>query len=326
METGRALAEPIVPALLSRVVTKRTVVLLLATGAALLVGLAGWSWRSGRIAARSPSYQPKPPIGETTQLAPNLYLIAKGGGNTAVWVTAKGVLLVDTKYEENGQALLEKVREITDKPIVYVVNTHCHGDHIGGNTVMPPHAEIFVHQNTATNLRRIQRELNRPVASRPLREIKDKFTLFDGDDAVDLYYFGPAHTDGDLFVVFRSAGVIHVGDVFPDKISPIINLPFGGNPKEYGIVIGKAIATVENVTRVITGHGPVRSWQDLADYGEFNRILLAQAQAAMRSGQSADEARKLLVLPAKFNDYQLDRLTFTFYDIYKGLTPWWHLW
>jgi glyoxylase-like metal-dependent hydrolase (beta-lactamase superfamily II) len=265
-------------------------------------------------------------VGDIYEIATNLYVVPRGGGNTAVFVTGNGVLLVDTKYAERGLALLEQVRKVTDKPVTHVVNTHCHADHTGGNRVMPPTADIIVQERTAANMAKMGRNDTASGPLRPLHTFRDHLTLFAGEDEVDLYYFGAAHTDGDALVVFRSAGVMHAGDVFIDKTAPVINLPWGGSPATYGATIEKAGAAVTNCARVITGHGPVFSWRDFLDYGEFNQLILAHVRKAMHDGKDWNRARTELALPPKFTDYRLDRLIFTFHDIYKGLTPWWHFW
>jgi glyoxylase-like metal-dependent hydrolase (beta-lactamase superfamily II) len=252
-------------------------------------------------------------------------VVPKGGGNTAVFVTAKGVLLVDTKHAENARALLDQIRRVTDKPITHVVNTHSHDDHTGGNDFVPADTQIVAHERTAANIKKMRRQNRMAAPTRPMRTFRDRLTIFDGDDAVDIYHFGAAHTDGDAFVVFRNAGVMHVGDVFTDKAAPVINLPWGGDPATYAATIAKA-ADVPGVTRVITGHGPVLPVADFRQYGTFIELIIAHVRAAMAAGKDWNQARRELVLPPEFADYRLDRLIVTFHDIYKGLTPWWHVW
>jgi cyclase len=307
---------------------KRAFLLAAAVGiiiVAIVFGVRTWWTHRARPLSQEPQAE-HPPVGAIYQVATNLYVVPGGGGNTAVFIATSGVVLVDTKYAERYQALVDQVRTVTDKPITLVINTHCHGDHTGGNTLLPPGVEIVVQERTARNMDRINRSLGvSPVPGRTIRTYKDRLTLLGGDDAIDLYYFGPAHTDGDTFVVFRAAGVMHAGDVFPGKAAPVINTPFGGSGLTYGETIGKA-ATVTGVRQVISGHGPVFTWNDFVDYGEFNRLLLEQARSSRRSGKLPFQAVKELVLPDKFKDYKLGRLNNTFDEIYRGLTPWWHVW
>jgi hypothetical protein len=126
--------------------------------------------------------------------------------------------------------------------------------------------------------------------------------------------------------VFREAGVMHAGDVFPGKHPPTVNLAWGGSPKRFASTIARAASNIQNVTKVITGHSDVQPWEDFANYAEFNRLLLEHVTAEMDAGHDWKEARQTLFLPPKFADYRLEKLPETLQDMYKGLTPWWHFW
>lgn len=130
-------------------------------------------------------------------------------------------------------------------------------------------------------------------------------TLLSGSESIDLYYFGPAHTNGDAFVVFRNARVMHAGDVFAAKGQPLIDTNNGGNGLAYGETIRKAASGIANVTTVIPGHSAVTRWQDFVDYGEFNRLFVEHARASLKAGKTAEQAMADLKLPDKFKDYSL---------------------
>jgi glyoxylase-like metal-dependent hydrolase (beta-lactamase superfamily II) len=144
-----------------------------------------------------------PNVAQIEKVKDNLYMITGGGGNTAAFVTGNGVVLVDTKLANWGQAILDKVRSVTDKPITHIVNTHTHGDHVGSNEFFDPKVEIIVQANTATNMAKMPAFAD-AAKKHGLsdRTFTDKVTVLGGDEAIDLYYFGPAHTNGDAFVVF----------------------------------------------------------------------------------------------------------------------------
>jgi glyoxylase-like metal-dependent hydrolase (beta-lactamase superfamily II) len=296
-------------------------------GAILIAAGAGWWWMQRTLPAEATARE-HPLVGEIYQVADRLYVVPGGGGNTAVFVTASGVVLVDTKYPERYQAMLDQVRTVTDKPIAYVINTHCHADHVGGNDLLPRSTEIVVQENTARNIEKMRRaSKTAEPPDRILRTYKDRLTLLDGADAIDLYYFGPAHTDGDTFVVFRSAGVMHAGDVFPGRVPPVINIPWGGNGAMFPDTLDKAIGTITGVHSVITGHAGVLPWQDFVEYAEFNRLLLDHVRARRNANMAKVEAFKDLHLPAKFKDYRLERAFATMDEIDRSVTPWWRrLW
>jgi cyclase len=257
--------------------------------------------------AAPPAGAPRfPPVGAAEKIADNLYRIAGAGGNTAVLVHAGGVLLVDTKVEKQGQALLNAVKAVTDKPITHILNTHTHFDHTGSNADFPASVEIVTHENTKTNMERMDAfKTDAGKIGLPDKTFKDRMTLLSGKDAVDLYYFGAAHTNGDAFIVFRDAKVMHAGDAFAGKRQPLLDVNNGGSGVAIGETFAKAAAGIKNVDRVITGHSDVMAWQDFVDYGEFNRLFLSHARASLASGKTAEQAMSEFKLPEKFKGYDL---------------------
>jgi cyclase len=248
-----------------------------------------------------------PALGKIEKVADNLYFIFGAGGNTGVYLAEKGVVLVDTKNPNNGQGILDQVKSVTDKPITHIVNTHTHGDHNGSNIFFPATVEIVSQENTAANMQKMpafQEAANKHGL--PDRTYKDRMTLLSGKDAIDLYYFGPAHTNGDTFVVFRTARVVHAGDAFANKGQPLIDRNNGGSGIAYPDTISKAASTIKNVDTVINGHSPVTmKFQDLADFGEFNKLFLEHARASLKAGKTPEQAMMDLKLPEKFKEYNL---------------------
>jgi cyclase len=196
------------------------------------------------------------------RLRDNLFVIAGAGGNTAVFVRADGVVLVDTKVANTGPRLMEKVRAVTDKPVTHIVNTHSHYDHIGSNSYFPATVEVVAHQNAAGQM--IHRDELADASSKhglADRTFKDTLTLFSGNDAIDLYYFGAAHTNGDAFVVFRALRVMHAGDTFPG-MNPVSR--DGGSAQAYPATMSRA-AGLAGIETVIPGHGSVAPWQEFVE-------------------------------------------------------------
>ncbi|MGH2400532.1 MAG: MBL fold metallo-hydrolase, partial [bacterium] len=233
----------------------------------------------------------QPPLGMIEKIADNLYMIPGQGGNAAVYVAGNGVVLVDTKLADNGPGLLERIRSVTDKPVTMIVNTHTHGDHNGSNVHFPASAEIVTHENTSANMQKMP--AFQDAASKhglPDRTFKDRLTLLSGNDSIDLYYFGPAHTNGDALVVFRNRRVLHAGDMFANRAQPLIDVNNGGSGLAYGQTIGKAASTIRNVDTVITGHNVVLKWPDFVTYGEFTRAMADHARASLKAGKTAEQA------------------------------------
>jgi glyoxylase-like metal-dependent hydrolase (beta-lactamase superfamily II) len=239
-----------------------------------------------------------PPVSAAEKVADNLYMIPGQGGNTAVWVMGNGVLLVDTKLANNGQAILDEVKKVTDKPITTIVNTHTHGDHTGSNQFFPASVQIVVQENTAANMAKMD-VFKDPANKQGLadRTYKDKLTLFKGKEEVELRYFGAAHTNGDTFVLFKSARVMHSGDAFANKGAPFIDRANGGSGVAYPATLKAAARSIKNIDKIIPGHAAVMTWQDLVDAGEYNQLMLDHAKAAVAAKKPAEQALKEFTLP-----------------------------
>ena len=253
-----------------------------------------------------PPQQQQPQPLAIDNVATNLWRVTGGGGNTAVFVRDEGVVLVDTKLANYGQAILDQVRTVTDKPITHIINTHTHGDHTGSNMFFPASVEVVTQANTAANMERMPAfQAPEGAVGKADRTFTDRMTLFSGDESVDLYYFGAGHTNGDAFVVFRDARVMHSGDIFATRGLPFLDTANGGSGVAIGDTLRKAAEGIDNVDRVITGHTDTLAWQDFVDYGEFNTLLLEHARAAQAAGKTAEQAAMELSLPAKFSSYNL---------------------
>ena len=187
--------------------------------------------------------QPAQPAEKTIavdKVKDNLYVLKGGGGNTAVFITEKGVVVVDTKNPGWGQPILDKIKTLTDKPVTTIINTHTHGDHVSGNVEFPATVDVITQENTKKYMEQTnpvyslqttqQESIFKKNGGRglPTRTFKDTWTIGSGKDQIDLRYFGAAHTGGDAFVIFRSYRVMHVGDTMPNRDLPIMDRNNGG--------------------------------------------------------------------------------------------------
>src|SRR5881296_778486 len=160
---------------------------------------------------------------EAEKLKDNLYVLKGGGGNTAVFITANGVVVVDAKNPGWGKPILDKIKELTPKPITTLINTHTHADHVSGNVEFPATVEVVAQENTKANMEKMDIFKQNNSKGMPKRTFKDKLTVGKGADQIDLYYFGPGHTNGDAFVVFPALKTVHVGDLFASKGLPLVD-------------------------------------------------------------------------------------------------------
>src|SRR5262245_26502662 len=151
------------------------------------------------------------------------------GGNTAVFITDAGVTLVDTKLPGFGPMILERIKTVTNKPVIRIINTHTHSDHTGGNGFFGASVETIVHENAKASMMKMPEFSGANAQFLPKRTYKDKLTVGSGKDQIELYYFGRGHTNGDTFVVFTALRTMHVGDMFPVKALPYVDPGNGGS-------------------------------------------------------------------------------------------------
>jgi cyclase len=274
------------------------------------------------MAAHQPQQGQPAPL-EIQKVKDNLYVItgAGSGGNTAAFITEKGVVVVDTKYPNYGPAILEKIKSVTPKPVIMVINTHTHGDHVGGNGAFTGVVEFIAQENCKASMETMpafQSEEGKKFL--PGKTYKDKLSLLEGADKIDLYHFGRGHTSGDTFVVFPALKVMHSGDLFAAKGTPIMDTNNGGSGMEYPKTLAKAAAGIKDVESVIPGHSTVLTWNDFKEYGDFMRELVAAVEQAKKDGKTADQAAADLKLPEKYKDYNMGRLKGNVTAIYSELS------
>jgi cyclase len=233
----------------------------------------------------------------------NLYMITGAGGNTGVFITDNGVVVIDTKNPNNGQAILDKIKSVTPKPVTMLINTHTHGDHTGSNEFFPATVDIVAHENTKANMAKMDAFKGDKAKFLPKRTYKDKLTVGSGKDQIDLYYFGPAHTSGDTFVVFPALRAMHAGDAFPFKQTPIVDGNNGGSSVEYAKTLSKALAGIKNVDSIITGHSTVMTPADLKEYIDFNNDFMTWVQAEIKASKTVDQATAEYKIPEKYKGY-----------------------
>ena len=221
-----------------------------------------------------------PPTGAIKKVRDNLYVIPGAGGNTTVFVTQAGVVLVDTKLADNGAAIMNQVKTVSDRPVSMIINTHAHPDHFGSNSYFPPTVEKVSHENTKKWMAANQLYGSNPAVM-PTRTFTDKMTLGKGADQIDLYYFGPGHTNGDAFIVFPAVRAMAAGDIFAWKMSPLIDPATGGSVIALPDSLERAVKGIPNVDTVIEGHGDVNTWAGFREYTQFNRALLDAARAGL---------------------------------------------
>jgi cyclase len=256
------------------------------------------------VAAQRAQQQPSAAALDVQKLRDNIYVIKGGGGNSTVFISSKGVVLVDAKSPGWGAPLLEKIKTITDKPVIVLINTHSHADHTSGNVEMLAGIEIITSENTKKNMEDMD-FYKKPENAKglPTKTFKDKMTLFSGADQVDLYWFGPGETSGDTYVVFPSAHVVVAEDQFPSQTMHIVNTAAGGSAVRFPETLAKAVATIKGVDTVVTGHDGVVTFDDLKLWAQFQREFLDWVEAERKAGKTVDEATAEYKIPDTYQGY-----------------------
>ena len=289
---------------------------------ALMLGLL---LAAGALSIAVSAYQQPaggPMVVEVEKLKDNLFVLKGGGGNTAVFVMASGVTVVDAKNPGWGAPILSKIKELTPKPVTMLINTHTHGDHVSGNVEFPATVDVVVQENTKANMEKMdifKKNENRGMAK---RTFKDKMTIGSGADQIELMYFGRAHTNGDAWVIFPALRVVHAGDAFAGKGVPIIDANNGGSGVDYPETLSKAHAAIKNVDTIITGHSTQMTMNDLKEYADFNRDFLNDVRAAKKAGKSVDDVATTWKIPAKYKGYaepQAARLKTNVQNVYNEI-------
>ncbi len=274
---------------------------------------------------------------QTLDVRDILYLLT-GGSNTLALMRDEGVLLVDTKPPGWDRPILDAIRAVTDRPVTTIINTQANVDHVSGNIAFPTATEIVAHANAKARMEKMDVFRGANAKFLPNRLVTDKLSLLGGADRIDLYYFGPGHTDGDLVVVFPEKRLAHFGDLFPSKAAPVIDTASGGSGVAFPETLAKALAEIKNVTRITTGHDEgsatmanpsspsaifanprTMRWSDLQEFADFNRDFLAAVRQAIAAGKSADEAATSLQLPDRYKSYDMQQAPSNVRAIYREL-------
>ena len=227
------------------------------------------------------------------KLGDDLYVLAPskgvGGGNIAVYLTDEGVILVDDMFDRDYEPIIEKVKSLTSRPIRYVLNTHQHDDHAGGNAKMlAESAEVIANEHVRTNMVR----LKQPGLPR-ITFSKEMDVTLGGKEAVAMH-FGRGHTGGDSVIWFPARKVIHTGDLFlTNPPQPFIDYGNGGSALEWTSTLDDILKLDFDV--VIPGHGPVSDRAGILKFKANFETMRNRIQAMVRGGKSKDEVAMTLV-------------------------------
>jgi glyoxylase-like metal-dependent hydrolase (beta-lactamase superfamily II) len=235
----------------------------------------------GLALASSAQGQPLPDMSQVTvkviPVAAGVYMLEGMGGNIGLSVGKDDAFIIDDQYAPLSEKIRAAVATVTPKPVRFVVNTHWHFDHVGGNEAMAGSgAIIFAHENTRRRMSTEQfiQAFNMkvpasPTAALPVITFSDTITFYTNDDTVRTFHVPNAHTDGDAIIFFIRANVVHMGDTFFNGRYPLIDVSSGGSLPGMIAAANQGLAMTNAETRFIPGHGPLATRADLVRYRDM---------------------------------------------------------
>ena len=250
------------------------------------------------------SEQPEPSF---TPLRGDLGIFNMSGGTILYYLTDDAFVMVDSQFPQSAQVCLDGLRKESQRKIDYLINTHHHGDHTGGNGVLKEHTKVILaHANVTENLKAAA-TAERPAPPGPTETYtSEKHTVKAGAETISLYYQGRAHTSGDSVVHFENANIAHMGDLVFNRSHPYIDRPRGAHLANWVTVMEKTVARLDKDTLYIFGHGSggvQGTADDLTYFGNYINEVLTQTKKAVDAGMDLTEATETVKLNG-FDDVQ----------------------
>ena len=267
---------------------------------------------------------------KTTKVADGIYMLEGEGGNIGVSAGEDGVFLIDDQFAPLTPKITAAVKAISDKPIRFLINTHWHGDHVGGNenfgkagVVIVAHDNVYKRMSVGGAIQLLkQNYAPAPKAALPVISFSETATFHLNGDDVTSIHLPPAHTDGDSLVRFAKANVIHSGDVFAAYRYPFIDVESGGSVKGVLRAIDRLLPMLDDDTKLIPGHGGLSGKKDVLAYRKMIATVVGRIEPMARSGKTLQQV--LAAKPTREFDEEWGkfRKPDAFVEIvYNGLAP-----
>jgi glyoxylase-like metal-dependent hydrolase (beta-lactamase superfamily II) len=240
---------------------------------------------------------------KAAKVAGSVYMITGAGGNIGVSVGDDGIVMIDDQYAPLAPKIEAALKSITDKPLRFILNTHYHGDHTGGNEPFGKSAPIVAHENvrkrlSSTIVRGGTTTPPAPAGALPVLTFNDSVTIHLNGEDVRAVHMPHGHTDGDAVIWFTKSNVVHMGDDFFNGTFPYVDRENGGSIHGLIANLEKVIAAVPDDAKVIPGHGPVSDRKGLRTFVAMLKGTSAAVEAAIAEGKTLDQMKADKVLAA----------------------------
>lgn len=237
---------------------------------------------------------------EPQKVADGVWMLTGAGGNIGVSAGEDGVFLIDDQFAPLTEKIRAAIATFSEKPIRFVLNTHFHFDHTGGNENLGKAGAVIVaHDNVRERMSvdQLMEALGRevpasPEAALPVITFNDRVTFHLNGDTIKAFHVPPAHTDGDSIVHFEKANVVHMGDVFFNGTYPFVDVGSGGDVEGVIEAVQDVLRHIDEETKIIPGHGPLASKADLAAYGDMLSTIRDRVEALIEEGKSLEEIQE----------------------------------
>jgi len=240
---------------------------------------------------------------KAAKVAGSVYMLTGAGGNIGVSVGEDGIVIVDDQFAPLAPKIKEALHGITDKPIRFVLNTHYHGDHTGGNEIFGREAPIIAQTNVRKRLQSGSKNLGgttppAPKDALPVVTFDDKVSVWANGEEIRAVHFPHGHTDGDSVIFFTKSNVVHMGDDFFNGMYPFIDVENGGSVKGMLAGVQTVLGTIPDDAKVIPGHGPQSDKAGLRAFGDMLKGTWNAVDAGRKAGKTADQLKAEKVLAA----------------------------
>ncbi|WP_339860889.1 MBL fold metallo-hydrolase [Paremcibacter congregatus] len=237
----------------------------------------------------------------TTKVGDGVYMLQGAGGNIGVSAGEDGVFMIDDQFSPLTPKILAAISAISKKPVKFLINTHWHYDHTGGNenlgqqgVVIVAHDNVYKRMSTDQMIEAFNKEIPAsPRAALPVVSFNDEVTFHLNDLHIKARHFSHAHTDGDSVILFQDRNIIHMGDLFFNGMYPFVDRSSGGSLAGVIAAVGKILELCDQNTKIIPGHGPLATTQDLKDYHAMMQKAVSILTPLAQKGLSTEEVIKL---------------------------------